>query len=253
MPYVDNRGVRIHYEVEGEGPPLVLLHGLQGTLNDWRECGYVDALRGDYQLILIDARGHGESDKPHHTEAYRIAQRVGDITVVLDDFDISRTHFFGYSYGGRIGLEMAMWVPERIKSMIIGGMGPRIDQNIINQVRQILDAGPEAFIASLEEISPISADNMTRIMAIDYEAMAAILTSPILDLEEDLSGMTMPFLIYLGEADELYPSLEAKEIYGKLPDLNFFSLPGLDHLQSWSRSDLVLPHIKEFLARVSKS
>ena len=55
MPYADNGGARIHYQVEGEGPPLVLQHGFSESVVDWYEAGYVDALRSDYRLILIDA------------------------------------------------------------------------------------------------------------------------------------------------------------------------------------------------------
>jgi len=64
MPYADNQGVRIHYQIEGLGHPLVLQHGFTESIEDWYECGYVDALRRDYRLILVDARGHGKSDKP---------------------------------------------------------------------------------------------------------------------------------------------------------------------------------------------
>ncbi len=60
MPYVDNNGTRIHYHVEGEGPPLVLQHGFTSSLKNWYAYGYVEPLKKDYQLILIDARGHGE-------------------------------------------------------------------------------------------------------------------------------------------------------------------------------------------------
>jgi hypothetical protein len=83
LPYANNNGVKIYYEVEGEGPPLVLGHGLSGTLNHWWRLGYVDALRHDFRLILFDARGHGRSDKPHESSAYGYvnlfagARRVG--------------------------------------------------------------------------------------------------------------------------------------------------------------------------------
>jgi pimeloyl-ACP methyl ester carboxylesterase len=70
MSYADSRGIRIHYRVEGEGPPLVLQHGFTQSIDDWYEFGYVDALKRDYRLILVDARGHGQSDKPHDPNAY---------------------------------------------------------------------------------------------------------------------------------------------------------------------------------------
>lgn len=67
MAYADNNGIRIHYQVEGDGPPLVLQHGYSDSLESWYEFGYVDKLKSQCQLILIDARGHGASDKPHDT------------------------------------------------------------------------------------------------------------------------------------------------------------------------------------------
>lgn len=59
MPYADHQGTRIHYEVEGDGPPLVLQHGFTGNLKRWYSFGYVAALKSNYRLILVDARGHG--------------------------------------------------------------------------------------------------------------------------------------------------------------------------------------------------
>jgi len=71
MPYADNQGVRIHYRVEGEGPPLVLQHGMIQSIEDWYERGYVGALTAaGFRLILADARGLGRSDKPHDPAAY---------------------------------------------------------------------------------------------------------------------------------------------------------------------------------------
>ena len=64
MPSVDNKGVSIHYRVEGNGPPLVLGHGFTDSIDVWYERGYVAALKPKYRLVLIDARGHGQSDKP---------------------------------------------------------------------------------------------------------------------------------------------------------------------------------------------
>ena len=70
MPFAQNPdGTKINYEVIGEGPPLVLQHGLLSDLNTWKSRGYVDALQDTFQLILVDSRGHGESDKPDESEA----------------------------------------------------------------------------------------------------------------------------------------------------------------------------------------
>ncbi len=103
MPFAVNDGVRIHYEVEGEGSPLVLCHGLAMSLEVWRIWGFVEGLKDNYKLILIDARGHGYSDKPQDPEAYGIQSLVADVVTVLDDLNIEKAHFLGYSMGGRSG------------------------------------------------------------------------------------------------------------------------------------------------------
>jgi pimeloyl-ACP methyl ester carboxylesterase len=124
MPYAVNQGIRIHYRIEGDGQPLVLQHGFTDSLETWYDLGYVEALKPQYRLILIDARGHGASDKPHEPDAYDRERNVADITTVLDDLYIQRAHYFGYSMGGRIGFAIARYAPERVQSLILGGGSP---------------------------------------------------------------------------------------------------------------------------------
>jgi pimeloyl-ACP methyl ester carboxylesterase len=114
MPYANSAGIQIHYEVEGTGPALVLQHGFTQCLEDWFECGYVAALRSRYRLILVDARGHGDSDKPHDEESCTLDHRVADVTTVLDVLGIERAHFWGYSMGGYIGFGMSKYAPHRV-------------------------------------------------------------------------------------------------------------------------------------------
>jgi pimeloyl-ACP methyl ester carboxylesterase len=68
--------------------------------------GYVDALKDDYQLILVDMRGHGQSDKPADPAAYAAETQVGDIVTILDELGIDKAHFYGYSLGARLGWTM---------------------------------------------------------------------------------------------------------------------------------------------------
>src|SRR6266567_2587371 len=95
MPYVRSQGLRIHYHVEGDGPPLVCQHGFGDSLESWYELGYVDALKDEYRLVLIDARGHGASDKPHEPEAYSFQNVTADVVAVLDALTIANAHYFG--------------------------------------------------------------------------------------------------------------------------------------------------------------
>ena len=95
MPYVDNNGIRIHYQVDGnrDEPPLVLMHGTFQSLEDWYESGWVEGLKNDNQLVLVDHRGMGHSDKPHDPDVYTLELRVADIVAVLDALDIVKARF----------------------------------------------------------------------------------------------------------------------------------------------------------------
>lgn len=107
MPYVLNGNAHIYYEVEGEGPPLILHHGFTSGIQDWHEFGWVEALRHDYQLILIDARAHGESEKSHDAKDYEYEILAADVLAIMDRLGVEKAHFFGYSWGTDIGCVLA--------------------------------------------------------------------------------------------------------------------------------------------------
>ena len=250
MPHVNNQGVRIHYQVEGEGPPLVLQHGGLNSIESWYESGYVDALKTAYQLILIDARGHGASDKPHDAHAYGLHWVVDDIRTVLDERHLPKVHFWGYSMGGWIGFGLAKYIPERCLSLIIGGQAPyaRSFEFLRQYLRTGIEQGMEAFVASLEaHYGALGPALKAQLRTTDLEVQLA-LSQDRPSLEEVLPTMTMPCLLYAGEADANYPDVKA--CCKQLPNVTFFSLPGLNHVEAFFQSNLVLPHITKFLATV---
>lgn len=124
MPPTVNQGVAINYELEGDGPLLVLCHGSFGSLEDWYDFGYVDGLKDTRTLVLIDARGHGKSDKPLDTGSYSLASRASDITAVLDALGIETADYLGYSMGGWIGFGLALYAKDRFRSLMLGGATP---------------------------------------------------------------------------------------------------------------------------------
>lgn len=123
MAYVKNPAdeVHIYYEVEGEGDPLVLLHGSMASSTMWRAFSYVEVLAESRRLILIDARGHGRSEKPYDECAYATHLLASDVVAVLDDLGVMRADYFGYSLGGRVAFGLGRLAPERFRSMVIGG------------------------------------------------------------------------------------------------------------------------------------
>ena len=251
MPYAVNEGVRIHYRIEGDGQPLVLQHGITDSLETWYDLGYVEALKPQYRLILIDARGHGASDKPHEPDAYDWQRNVEDIAAVVDDLDIPRTHYFGYSMGGRIGFAIARYAPERVHSLIIGGGSPYPQSQVgPDRMLEAFKQGAEA-IPSLWGV-PVPPTVRARLVENDVEALIAKRTNVLQGpgFAEILPTMIMPCLLFAGEDDPFYA--EIKECMRSMPNVTFFSLPGLGHADAFFRSDLVLPHVTQFLATVNR-
>jgi len=117
---VESHGVRIAYEVRGEGEPLVLVHGLAYDRAGWGRLPELLAER--FRVILLDNRGVGESDAP--AGPYTVAQMAADVVAVLDDAGIARTNLFGVSLGGYIAQEVALDYPEHLAKLILASTAP---------------------------------------------------------------------------------------------------------------------------------
>jgi pimeloyl-ACP methyl ester carboxylesterase len=248
MPYATGSGVRIHYEVEGSGTPLVLHPGFGGSLADWSYGGHVDALRGESTLVLLDPRGQGDSDKPHETAMYGVEQRVADVLAVLDALGIEQADFLGYSMGGRVGFDLGHQAPQRVRSLILGGTGAPFGGRPNVAWAELLRQGMEAFVAELDRAQgPQPADRRARWLASDGEALAAATLVERPSLGAALPSMNLPILLYCGDQDPAHES--AQHVAALLPDAAFVSLPGLNHRQA-GLSTAILPHITAFLQRV---
>ena len=233
----------------------MLQHGLTQTLEDWRDFGYSDALRNDYQLILIDARGHGNSDKPHEPEAYSGKIMVEDVAAVLDDMNVSKAHYWGFSMGGGIGFNIAKYAPERFNALILGGVSPYLGRTemaeFLDQLSQVLEAGMEVLLALYEEAAgqPLPLKHKARLLANDPQALTSALQGIRTSNTEDIvPTIALPCLVYAGEADPNCTG--ARNSAEQMTNATFISFPGLDHAHAFVRSDLVLPHATKFLKEV---
>ena len=119
----NSNGVKLHYIVEGQGTPVVLIHGFHSSIKmNWQAPGIVSTLSRNYQVIAVDMPGHGESDKPETEAAYGIAM-AEDIVKLLDHLKIKKAHIIGYSMGGMIAMKFIAQHQDRVLSGVIGGMG----------------------------------------------------------------------------------------------------------------------------------
>lgn len=251
MPYATNDGVSIYYEREGSDPPLVLLSGRTDSLDSWRDFGYVDVLRDTYDLILIDPRGHGQSDKPHDPAAYAYQTQVADVTAVLDDVGIERAIFWGYSMGGLIGFACLRYAPMYFRAFIIGGMHPyaRDAEQLRQQAERFRAEGMAGWVAAAERLNgPLPPRTRARVLANDPDALAAttIAVGAVPSFADDVAHSRVPLLIYAGDDDRGTRDRAAEAVAG-LAGVTFVTLPGLDHGGAVMRSDMIVPHVRAFL------
>lgn len=147
--FFDSDGVQIRYTNDGEGDPIVLVHGYQATGDlNWKMNGVVRLLQTNYRVITMDVRGHGKSADASD-DAYGIAA-VHDVIRLMDHLGIEKAHIGGYSMGGMITIKALTLYPERFKSAMVGGMGwvepgsitPRTD-NLDDKYTKIYNAFDE--------------------------------------------------------------------------------------------------------------
>ncbi len=242
-------GVGIHYEVEGRGSPLVLQHGFADSVVSWYECGYVDALAGDYQLVLIDARGHGGSDKPHDAIRYAGSAMPLDVVAVLDDLRIERSAFYGHSMGGGIGLALAHYAPTRFTALGIGASAPDSKRSEdAGALLPLLGQGPAGMLSAWQASVQVSPEMSERLLAIDCAAMIALLhgarARSVLDTDA-LARFPGRYRFFLGENDWFYRDMTAA--LDRLEPGSLVTYPALNHLESFQRSDLVVADLRAFL------
>jgi pimeloyl-ACP methyl ester carboxylesterase len=123
MPYVNVEGAKIYYEIEGDGEPLLLCHGVRGSHQNWEF--FLPHLRDSFQVIMPDSRGHGQSTEL--TEPSTMDLYSTDMISLLDHLEIRRCIIAGHSMGGFIVQQMALDVPDRIKALILINTAPMVD------------------------------------------------------------------------------------------------------------------------------
>ena len=254
MPTVVSSGVQIHYEVEGDGPPLILHTGGGGDLRMWRLAGYTEGLSG-HRLILMDHRGRGRSDHPTQIADHDIDRYVEDVLAVADDSGSERFSFFGYSAGAAVGYRLAAKHPERVLSLIgLGAVGsPGEEDNGADTAARIRREGSEALVRWLREDEPECpewfADQMRstdpEMLALTLEAWASW-GGPW----AEFANIEVPTLLVVGqleEGDDETAGVNAKTAALEMRDGRAEVLPGVGHVMAFVRSELVLPAVRRFL------
>jgi pimeloyl-ACP methyl ester carboxylesterase len=248
MPNFHNGEVEIAYLDEGEGEPILLVHGFASSKNvNWVYPTWVSELRkGGRRVIALDNRGHGDSEKLYDPAQYSIPSMAGDVVALMDHLDIPRADVMGYSLGARMTAWLGSEQPERIRAAILGGIG----------IGLIDGGGPGENVAvaleapTLDDVTdPIGRTfrafaDQTRS---DRKALAACLRgSRGLMTHDQAKSISVPVLIAVGTADEVAGSAQA---LGRIiPDSEVLDIPNRDHMRAVG-DKVYKEGVNEFLSR----
>lgn len=241
-------GTRIAYQVFGDGPPLILLHGGGQSSQVWNDHGYVEALGGARRLIAVDARGHGQSDKPVERRAYAIEAVMSDVLGVADAESAEQFELIGYSYGGNIGRYLAART-DRILRFVLLGIG--FGRGAPDSLKQRVDAFLAPFAAVLgPEPDPSGLAEDAR-AAWEHGAIRPVLAwfGALLDWPGVEPWDLKPETLWLLGSRNETGGLQSLEKYGASlpPNVRVEILDGLDHSAELTASHVTLPSIRTFL------
>lgn len=246
MAYITNSGIKLYYEVIGNGKPIIFHHGFGNSVADWHDLGYVEALKDKYQLILFDSRGFGRSDKPHDSAAYSPELIASDTIAVLDAAGIEKVYCFGYSMGGRAAFALLKYYPHKFSGFIIGGMHPYGDTDLRSAFTTWLrEKGVEYFVEQIEkEFGVFPALIGARYLQNEKEALYANISYEWPDISDVLPKITAQCLLYAGEKDPV--AAQMKECAKLIPNCEMHILKGIDHCQAFWDSRISVNIINDF-------
>jgi pimeloyl-ACP methyl ester carboxylesterase len=255
-------GIDIYYEVQGRGEPLLLIMGLGANVTSWYS--QVPEFSREYQVIAFDNRGAGRSDKPD--EPYSIGQMADDARGILDHLGIDSAHVFGMSLGGMIAQELVLRVPERVRSLVLGGTmaggptaifaGPEVVQQFISLAGMPLVQAIEAGLALIYSAGYIAEKKgeLVRRMVLN-----AYLTAPMYAIQRQfmaivgfdttarLAEITSPTLVLAGTADRVIPLENSRTLAAGIPGARIVEFEGAGHGFLVERADQANTAVLDFL------
>lgn len=255
--------VRIAWESEGDGPPLLLIHGLGYTRNGWGPAPGLLAER--FRVIRFDNRGSGESDVPEGP--YTAAELAGDALQVLDEAGVERARVLGTSLGGMVAQEVALAAPERVEKLVLActtGGGPdafplpqrtldlfvvfptmQYEEGLLLLVKNALsDASAESRPELVDEIYAYRLANRPPLPG--WQAQAAAGAS--FDGSARLGEISIPTLVLHGTADNVVDHRNAELLAREIPDARLEWFEGCGHLFFWEEPKRFARIVTEFLA-----
>lgn len=222
--------VDIAFLDEGQGEPIVLVHGFASTVQvNWVYPGWVATLtQAGRRVIALDNRGHGASEKLYDPAAYHSATMAEDVRALMDHLDLARADVMGYSMGARITAFFAFAHPARARRAVLGGLGIRLVDGV-GLPESIADALEAPSLADVLDPTGRTFRAFAEQTGSDLKALAACIRGSRQTLSrEQVAMIRAPVLVAVGTKDEVAGS--AGELAALLPAGHAFDIPGRDHM-----------------------
>jgi pimeloyl-ACP methyl ester carboxylesterase len=226
-----------HFEVFGDGPHVIFLHGLSGSSRWWSR--NVEGLSTRYRIYAVDLAGFGGSRR---LRRFRLEEAVTLLVEWLDNVGIETAAVVGHSMGGLVAARLAVEAPERVARLVL------VDAAFLS-----FDPGMAKRASGLVRAVGISSADLVRLVARDSlradPISLGLATIDLLksDWRSTLSQIQTPTLIIWGELDTVTPLTIARQIAATIPDARLVIIPGAGHVSMWDRPNEFNDEVIRFL------
>jgi pimeloyl-ACP methyl ester carboxylesterase len=264
MPKIEVNGTRLHYEESGKGNPIILVHGLGGSIFDW--VMQIPFFSRTYRVIAIEMRDHGESDK--WSGPYDIKMFSEDLVEFAGKLRLHKAVFFGISMGGMIVMQFALDHPDMVEALILADTQPGLVEETIKAGLEMAKMGQEmtgeelAMAMMSFNFTPEFIKNRPTIIQQAIKISEARDPSSTFraaqglvnfDVKKRLKEIKVPTLIANGEDDKVIPLSVAKDLKEHIKGAKLVVLPKGRHMSIIEKADVFNEAVLDFLETVKKS
>ncbi|TFG07747.1 alpha/beta hydrolase [Candidatus Thorarchaeota archaeon] len=261
LPFKSVNGVKLYYEIHGVGEPVIFGNGVFSNTLGWVYQHPV--ISKEYQVILYDMRGQGQSEKPESPYSFDI--HAEDQKLLLDELGISEVHHVGISYGAELGLVFALNYPDMLKSLVVCSAVSHIGPLLYNMAQlwrnACMLADPELFYNAtvplnfaetfIQEQQPLLEKAKERYVQLNYPALVRLMDAFLeLDITDRLPEIECPACVIAGEKDILKPADPySRLIHERLPNSEMVIIRDSGHAVTFEKPEEFNSVVLGFLAK----
>lgn len=252
---------RLAITVAGQGPLVIMVHGLGGDRSSWRQ--QIAALQDRYTAVSVDLRGYGDSDDPPGPIQFK-QDFCADLVAVMDYFHAPRAHLVGLSMGGRVARTTALQVPERVASLTLANTSPGFDHLEPAQLEAFVTARSSAIInhqlppgfghrQALGMMAPGTPESILQTMAQAVDRLRVdnylntLRASTLHDRGDRLEDIACPVLLITSDLDTVYPATLTESMLARIPQATLTRISGAGHISNLEQPEAFNRALIEFL------